>query len=104
MTSNETLRDIEEKGAARMAGNLDQYWILSRRNRALLRRNESCVWELQPEDVEGCLNENYLRPAYGVLKEHSSKSTAQMSASRSANRRIVYNANGVRFLFEDYFG
>ena len=40
LTSVETLESIEESRAARLAGNHDQYRALSRRTRALLRRDK----------------------------------------------------------------
>lgn len=38
VSSEETMRNIKDSRAARMAGNLDQYRILSRRTTAILRR------------------------------------------------------------------
>ena len=103
VASEETLRTIEESRAARLAGNLDQYRTLSRRTRALLRRDtERRVRELA-EDVEGCFNANNLQPAYRALKKLRSKSTTQMGTIRTANGQIVSETDEVRSRWAEYF-
>ena len=74
-TSVETLESIEERRAARLARNHDQYRALSRRTRTLLERDKERYVRGLAEDVECHLNANDLRPAYRVLKKLCSKST-----------------------------
>ncbi len=69
VASKETMRAIEESRAARLAGNRGHYRTLSRRTRALLRRDKERYVRALAEDVEGCINANNLRPAYRVLKK-----------------------------------
>ena len=103
VASEETLRNIEESRAARLAGNLDQYRTLARRTRALLRRDKERYVRELAEDVEGCLNANNLRPAYRALKKLRSKSTTQTSTIRTADGRLVSEADEVRSRWAEYF-
>ena len=103
IASEETLMAIEESRAARLAGNRDQYRVLAQRTRTLLRRDkERHVRELA-EDVEGCLNANNLQPAFRALKKLRSKSTPQGSTIRTADGRIVSDADEVRARYAEYF-
>ena len=103
VASEETLRTIEESRAARLAGNLGQHRTLSRRTRALLRRDKERYVRGLAEDAEGCFNANNLRPAYRALKKLRSKSTSQMSTIRTADGRIVSAVDEVRSCWAEYF-
>ncbi|KAG0721028.1 hypothetical protein GWK47_047281 [Chionoecetes opilio] len=81
----ETLGNIEESCAARLAGNQDQHRALSRRTRTLLGRDKDRYVRSLAEDVEGHLNANDLRPAYRALKKLRSK-----FLSRSVNANFGY--------------
>lgn len=103
ITSGETLETIEASRAARLAGKTDLYRTLSRRTRALLRRDkERHVRELV-EDVEGCLNANNLQPAFRALKKLRSKSSTRTSTIRTADGRTVSEADDVRACWAKYF-
>ena len=69
VASEETLQSIEESRAARLAGNPDQYRTLSRRTRALLRRDKERYVRGIAEDVESCFNANNLLPAFRALNK-----------------------------------
>ena len=101
--SRETLDSIEESRAARLAGNRDQYRTLSRRTRAFLRRDKERYVRGLAEDVECHLNANDLRPAYRALKKLRSKSTSQVSAIRTADGRLVSDADGQMARWAEYF-
>ena len=103
VASGETLEAIEESRAARLAGNLDHYRTLSRRTRALLRRDKERYVRELAEDVEGCLNANNLQPAYRALKKLRSKSTTRTSTIRTAAGRVVSEADEVRACWAEYF-
>lgn len=60
----ETLENIEESRAARLDGDLDRHRTLSRRTRILLHTEKERHVKSLPEDVEGGLNANDLRPAF----------------------------------------
>ncbi len=53
MASEETLRAIEESRAGRLTENRGHYKTLSRRTRALLRRDKERYVRALAEDVEG---------------------------------------------------
>ena len=75
----ETLDIIEESLIAILAGDPDKYRALSRRTRALLRKDKERYVRSLPEDAECHLNANNLRPAYQALEKIHSKSTSQVS-------------------------
>lgn len=101
--SEETLENIEESRAARLAGDRGRYRVLSRRTRALLRRDKERYVRSLAEDVEVHLNANDLRPAYRALKKLRSKSTSQVSAIRTADGRLVSDMDGQRARWAEYF-
>ncbi|MFV0264558.1 MAG: hypothetical protein ACK5JN_19375 [Kluyvera sp.] len=101
--SEETLENIERSRAARLAGNRDQYRALSRRTRALLRRDKERYVRSLAEDVEGHFNDNDLRPAYRALKKLRSKSPSRVSAIRTADGCLVLDMDGQRARWAEYF-
>ena len=101
--SEETLENIEESRAARLAGNRGRYRALARRTRALLRRDKERYVRSLAEDVEGHLNANDLRPAYRALKKLRSKSSSQASAIRAADGHLVSDMDGQRARWAEYF-
>ncbi|KAG0721945.1 hypothetical protein GWK47_045409 [Chionoecetes opilio] len=102
--STETLGNIEESRAARLAGNQDQHRALSRRTRTLLGRDKERYVRSLAEDVEGHLNVNDLRPAYRALKKLRSKSPSRASAIRAADGLLVSDMDGQMFRWVEYFG
>ena len=76
---------------------------LSRRTRALLRRDKERYVRGLAEDVECHLNANDLRPAYRALKKLRSKSTSQVSAIRTADGCLVSDADGQMARWAEYF-
>lgn len=60
----ETLSNIEESRIASHAGNRDQYRDLSRRTRALSRRDKERYGRSFAEDVDGHFSGNNCQPAY----------------------------------------
>ena len=103
VASEDTLRNIEESRAARLAGDLDHYRTLARRTRALLRRDKERYVRELAENVEGCFDANNLRPAYRALKKLRSKSTTQTTTIRTADGRTVTDADEVRARWAEYF-
>ncbi len=94
--SAETLENIEESRAARLAGNLDTYRSLSRRTRTLLRRDKERYVRDLTEEAKGNLNSIYLKPAYRALKKLRSKSTNQLSAIRTVDGCLVSDMDELR--------
>lgn len=74
----EMLISIEKRHAARLALNCDQYWTLSWRTRAFLRRNKMIYVRSPAEDVNGYLNANDW-PACQTLRKLHSKPGLQLS-------------------------
>ncbi len=101
--SEETLENIEESRAARLAENLDAYRSLSHRTRTLLRRDKERHVRDLTEEVKGNLNANHLGPAYRALKKLNSKSTNQLSAIRPADGCLVSDVGGQRTRWAEYF-
>ncbi|XP_050735881.1 uncharacterized protein LOC127008208 [Eriocheir sinensis] len=101
--SMETLENIEESRGARLAGNRDQYRVLSCRTSALLRRDKERYVRGLAEEVEGHLNANDHQPAYRALKKLRSKSSSQMSAIRTADGCLVLDMDGQRAHWAEYF-
>ncbi|MEL6802745.1 MAG: reverse transcriptase domain-containing protein, partial [Bacteroidota bacterium] len=101
--SEEALANIEESRAARLTGSRDQYRALSRRTRALLRRDKERYVRSLAEDVESHLNANDLRPAYRALKKLRSKPTSRVSSVRKADGCLVSDMDGQRTRWAEYF-
>ena len=102
-TSVETLECNEESRAARLAGDHDQYRALSRRTRTLLRRDKESYVRSLAEDVECHLKANDLKLAYRALKKFRFRFTSQVSAIRTANGCLVWDAGGQMARFAEYF-
>ncbi len=84
---------MEEHRAARLAGDLDRHRNLTRSARASLRMDkERYVWGIA-EEVEGHFRANDLSPAYRALKKLRSNSTSQVSSVRTADGRMVSDAD-----------
>ncbi len=56
------------------------------------------------EEVEGHFRANDLSPAYRALKKLRSKSTSQVSSVRTADGRLVSDADEYRARWAEYFG
>ena len=96
------LENIEKGRATRLAGNWDQYRALTRRTRALLRRDKERYVRSLAENFEDHFNANDLRPAYRALKKLRSKSTSQSSAIR-ADGCLVSDMGGQLARWPEYF-
>ena len=76
---------------------------LSRRTRALLRRDKERYVSSLAEEVEGHLNLNDLRSVYRVLKKLRSKSPSHLRAIRTADGCLVSNMDRQRARWAEYF-
>ena len=101
--TRETLDLIEESRTARLAGNRRQHRNLTRSTRASLRRDKERYVRDIAEQVEGHFSANDLSPAYRALKKLRSKSTTQVSSVRTADGRLVSDADEVRARWAEYF-
>ena len=101
--TGEMLNIVEESRAARLAGNLRQHRNLTRSAKALLRRDKERYVRGIAEQVEGHFRANDLSPAYRALKKLRSKSSPQVSSVRTADGRLVSDANEFRARWAEYF-
>lgn len=76
--------NIEESHAARLDGDSDRYKTLSRKTRAVLRRDKEGYVRGLAQDVESGLPASELRPAFLALKKLRSKSRSKVSTIRTA--------------------
>ncbi len=103
MASKGTLRAIKENRAARLAGNRGHYRTLSRRTRALLRRDKEWYVRALATDVEGFFNVNNLQPAYQAQKKLLTKPATQASINRTTDGRIESDKEDIRSRWAEYY-
>ena len=103
VASPETVEIIDMSRTARLAGDRVQYRTLTRRARAHLREDKESYVRGIAEEVEDNFNANFLRPAYRALNMLRSKSAPQVSSIRSADGRLVSDAEEYRARWAEYF-